>query len=202
MGPEPAHHPHVGLDPVPAQPAAIEDPIVGLDMQLVGALEPLEISVEAVGVLHPELARAQDSGAGTRLIPLLDLDVVEDHRQLPVGADLAGDVVGEVLLVRHRQREGGSLAVIELEELLDRVAAAAFPDLGRLQDRHQHLLAADRIEFLADDLLDPAMCPPAGRQKRPKARAELTNEACSHHQLVRDRLRVGRRLPRGRPEER
>ena len=32
-----AHHPDVGLDPVPAQPAAVEDPLVGAALQLVAA---------------------------------------------------------------------------------------------------------------------------------------------------------------------
>ena len=40
VGAGPAHHPDVGLDPVPAQPAAVEDPVVGLDVELVAASSP------------------------------------------------------------------------------------------------------------------------------------------------------------------
>ena len=68
---------------------------------------------------------------------------------------LAGDVEGERLLVGHRQHVVGALAVLELEQLVDLVAARAAPELRRLQDRQQHLLAADRVHLLADDRLDP-----------------------------------------------
>ena len=100
-----AHHPDVGLDPVPLEAAAVEDPVVGLDVELVAAVEPLGVAVEAVGVLHRELAGAQHAGPRPRLVALLDLEVVEDQRQLAVGADVVGDVVGDGLLVRHRQHQ-------------------------------------------------------------------------------------------------
>ncbi len=57
-----AHHPDVGLDPVPAHPAAVEDALVGAGLQLVGAGQALLVAVEGVGVLHRELAGAQDAG--------------------------------------------------------------------------------------------------------------------------------------------
>ena len=118
-----AHHPDVGLDPVPAQPAAVEDPRVGAGLQLVGARQPLLVAVEGVGVLHRELARAQDAGARSRLVALLGLDVEEHQRQVAVGAHLARDVRRDALLVRHRQDHRRPLAVLELEQLVDRVAA-------------------------------------------------------------------------------
>ena len=102
---------------------------------------------------------------GPRLVALLGLHVVEDQRQLPVGANLAGDVEGEVLLVGHRQHQLGVLAVPELEQLVDLVAARPPPQLGGLEDGHQHLLAADRVDLLADDLLDPLHHPVAGGQE-------------------------------------
>ena len=122
-----AHHPDVGLDPVPAQPAAVEDPLVGARLQLVGARQALLVAVEGVGVLHRELARAQDAGARPRLVALLGLDVEEHQRQVAVGADLAGDVVGDRLLVGHRQHHRRPLAVLELEQLVDRVAPGLLP---------------------------------------------------------------------------
>ena len=79
MRAEAAHHPDVGLDSVPAQTAAVEDAVVGLHVQPVGCVEALLVAVERVGVLHDELARAQDAGARAWLIALLDLDVVEDQ---------------------------------------------------------------------------------------------------------------------------
>ena len=64
-----------------------------------------------------------------------------------------------------------------------------------------HLLAADRVDLLADDLLDPHVHAPAERQHRPEAGADLADEAAAHEQLVRGGLRVGGRLAQGRQEE-
>src|SRR5918997_1106668 len=145
-------------------------------------------------------SRVRRTPARGRLVPLLRLEVVEDLRQVAVGADLPGYVPGDVLLVAHREQEVGAAAVLELEELVDVVAARAPPGLRRLDHRHQHLHRADRVELLADDLLDLAMRPPAGRQPGPKAGADLPGEACADGQAVRDGLGVGRRLARGREE--
>ena len=75
------------------------------------------------------------------------------------------------------------------------------PELDRRQQRAEELLAADRVHLLADDLLDLAVDPPAERQVRPEAGADLADEAAAHEQLVADRLRVGRVLAQGRKEE-
>ena len=80
MRPLAAHHAHVGGHPVPLEPAAIEHPIVGGHVLLVGDLEPGRVAIEAVGVLHDEFPRAQHTGPRTGLVALLDLEVVEDHR--------------------------------------------------------------------------------------------------------------------------
>jgi hypothetical protein len=157
-----AHHADVGLDHVPAKAAAVEDPPVGLDVELVAGVEAVEVSVEGVGVLHQELAGAEDTGPRAGLVALLHLEVVEDQRQLAVGADLAGDVERQALLVGHRQHHLGSLSILELEQLLDPVAASPAPELRWLEHRHQHLLAADRVDLLADHLLDLAVHAPAG----------------------------------------
>ncbi len=195
-----AHHADVRLDAVPLQAGAVEDAVVGLDVQLVGVRQPLRVAVEAVGVLHDELARSQHAGARARLVALLGLEVVEDARQVAVGADLAGHVEGDVLLVGHRQHELGAAAVLQLEDLVDVVAAAGLPQLGRLDHGHQQLVRADRVELLAHDLLGLAVGAPARRQPRPHARGQLAGEPRAHDQHVRARLGVGRRLARGGQE--
>jgi hypothetical protein len=103
-------------------------------------------------------------------------------------------VRGDRLLVRHREHVLGLLAVLQLEQLGDRIAPAALPELRRLQHRHQHLLPADAVDLLADDLHDLLVDPPARRQEAPQAGAELAHEARADHQLVRERLGVRGRL--------
>jgi hypothetical protein len=126
--------------------------------------------------------------------------VVPRLRQLFVRLELAR-VDGEGLLVRERQDEPPAGAVLELEELGDAVAAGRLPRLRRRQHRAEHLLRADRVHLLADDLLDLAVHPPAERQERPEARAELPDEAAADEQLVRDGVRVAGCVAQSRQEE-
>ena len=81
-----AHHAGVALDHHEAQAAAREDAVVGADVLAVALLQASNVDVEAVGVLHDELARAQDAALGPRLVALLGLDVVPELRQLLVAS--------------------------------------------------------------------------------------------------------------------
>ena len=94
-------------------------------MPLVGRVQPLAVAVEGVGVLHDELARPQHAGAGPGLVALLDLKVVEDQRQVPVGLDRRGHMTGDDLLVGHGQHQVGAAAVLELQQPVDSVAPGA-----------------------------------------------------------------------------
>jgi hypothetical protein len=95
----------------------------------------------------------------------------------------------------------GVLAVAELEQLVDSVAAASLPVGGRLEHGHQHLLTADRGHLLADDRLDPRDHPMAGGQVGPQPRPELADQPGADHQPVREGLGIGRVLAQGRQEE-
>ena len=162
-------------------------------------LEPLLVAVERVRVLHDELAHADEAAARPRLVADLRLEVVEDLRQLPVRRDLAR-VEGDRLLVRHRQDERAAHAVLQLQELGDVVAAARLPELGRRDDGHEHLLAADRVDLLPDDLHGLLVDAPAERQERPEPGAHLADEAAADEQPVARRLGIGRILPERRDE--
>ena len=105
MRAQPAHHADVGLDPVEAQAGALHDPIVGAHVQLVALFQARLVAVEGVGVLHDELARAKHAGARPRLVALLYLEVVEDQRQVAIGAHQLRHVERHGLLVRHREHE-------------------------------------------------------------------------------------------------
>ena len=106
----------------------------------------------------------------------------------------------DVLLVRHREHHVRAPAVLQLHQLGDPVAAAALPELGRVQHRHQHLLRADRVHLLAHDLDDLLVHAPARRQPGPEPGAELPDHARADEQLVGERLGVGRRLLLGRED--
>ena len=66
---------------------------------------------------------------------------------------------------------------------------------------HEHLLAADRVHLLADDLDDLLVDAPAERQERPQARTDLADEAAAHEQLVARGLGVRRRLAQRRKKK-
>src|SRR5439155_9131475 len=108
-----AHHPRLDLDGLDLELAALEDPVVRARMQLEAPVEPLVVAVERVRIFHYELADADETRAGPRLVAVLGLEVVEHLRQVAVRLDLAR-VEGGCLLVRHRQDE---LSVVPIAEL-------------------------------------------------------------------------------------
>jgi hypothetical protein len=201
VGAEAAHHPHVGLHAIPAQAAAIEAAGVRLGVTVVARREALHVTVEAVGVLHHELAGAQHPGAWARLVALLRLHVVKREWEVAVGAHEPGDVEGHDLLVAHGQHHVRALAILELEQLVDRITASALPQLGRREHRHEHLLGADRVHLLAQDPHHLLVHAPAGRQPGPHPGPDLADEPGAHHHLVRDGLRISRRLALGGQQE-
>jgi len=199
VGAAAAHHPGVALHPVPGDAAAVEDPRVGRGVRLVGGVQAGAVTVEGVRVLHRELAHAQQAALRARLVAELGLDLVPALRQVAVRADLAGRVPGDDLLVGHAEHEVAAGAVLQAELLGERVAAGGLPDLGRVQDRHQHLLGADAVHLLADDRLDAPQHAQADRHDRVEAGGELPDEAGADHEDVADRLRVGGGIAQGRP---
>ena len=126
--------------------------------------------------------------------------MVPELRELLVTLQLCR-VKRERLLVREREDEVATAAVLQLEELGDAITTRLLPELGGRQHRRVHLLRGDRVHFLADDLLDLAVDTPAEREEGPQTRADLTHETAAHEELVRDRLRVGGIVAQGRQEE-
>jgi hypothetical protein len=121
-------------------------------------------------------------------------------RELFVGLDLLR-VERHRLFVRQRQHEPPAASILQLEDLGNRDAAADLPELGRCQDRTQHLLVADRVHLLADDLHNLLVHPPAEGKERPEPRADLADEPTANEELVTRSLGVGRRVAQGRKEK-
>ncbi len=147
-------------------------------MLLVRTVEPLVVDVEAVGVLHHELAAAQQAGPRARLVAELRLDLVEVQRQVLVRAVQVLHEQGEHLLVRRREEEVVATSILQPEE----VVAVLGPAVRRVvrfagQERREvDLLEAGAIHLLADDPLDVASTPStraAARRNRPVRRGRM-----------------------------
>src|SRR3989304_1365601 len=69
VGAGPAHHPRIALHHEVAQAAAVEDPAIGLPVGLVLGIQPGGVPVQAVGVLHHELAGPEDPAFRPGLVP-------------------------------------------------------------------------------------------------------------------------------------
>ena len=153
-------------DVVEAEP--VEDADVGVAVQLVGLVEPGLVEVEGVGVLHDELAAAQDAGARTRLVAVLGLDLVDRQRQVLVGRVHVLDREGEHLLVGRPEQVVVALAVLQAEDVVAVLgpATGGLVGLAGQQRREEQLLGADRVHLLADDASRPCAAPagPSGSQ--------------------------------------
>ena len=165
-----------------------------------GDVEAGLVAVERICVLHDELAQTQQASARSGLIALLDREVIEQLGQLPIARDLLR-VERDGLLVRHRQYVLASCTILKSKELLNVIALRQLPELERREHRHEHLLPADRVHLLADDLDDLLMYTPAEREKCPHARGDLADVPATHEELVRDRLGVSRSFAQGRNEQ-
>ncbi len=105
------------------------------------------------------------------------------------------------LLMRHRQHVVATGPILQAEDLLDVIALRVLPQLEWSQDGHEHLLPADRIHLLADDLDDLLVDAPSERQERPHPRRDLPDVTAANEELVRDRFGVRRRFAQGRDEQ-
>ena len=187
-----AHRAGGRLDDDVLEAEPVEDPDVGVAVLLVGLLEPGVVDVEGVGVLHDELAAAQQPGAGTRLVAVLGLDLVDRERQVLVGRVEVLHHEGEHLLVRGTEQVVGALAVLEPEDVgaVVRPASARLVGLLGQQRRERQLLGADLVHLVADDVLDPAEDAEPQRQPRVDAGCGTADVAGADEQLVARHLGV------------
>ena len=131
----PTHDPALRLDVIRLELTAVEDPSVGAAVPLEALARGGLVAIERVGVLHDELAHPQQASPGTRLVAVLDREVVPELRQLLVRAELAR-VEGHRLLVRHRQDEPPAGPVLQVEDLRDLGAPGRLPELDGREQRH------------------------------------------------------------------
>ena len=169
---------------------------VGDEHAVVGGARAVRRQVERIGVLHQELAAAHHAEARADLVAELPLDVVEVLRQVLVALDAVAEDRGDDLLRRRPEQHLALVPVLDAQHLLavGLVAAGLAPQVGRLDGRHQQLDGAGAVLLLAHDILDLAQHLEAERQPRIDAGRGLLDHAGAQHQLVRDDLRLLRRL--------
>jgi len=191
-----AHRARIRLDTGRVEADPLEDALVRAVLRLVALLEPGLIGVERVRVLHHELARAQQSRARTRFVPTLRLEVIDHDRQLTIRKDLRRRVRvnGLFVCVAHHELTPVVVLGAERDRLQRLPAAGRLPEVAGGQDGHLHLLAADAVHLLADDLLDLRRDAEAERQPGVQARRERAGDGGAEHQLVTTRLCISGRL--------
>ena len=194
-----AHVAAVGLHGRRLEAAAREDSLVGVVHRPVALVRAGGVHVEGVGVLHDELLRAHEAEARTRLVAELRLDLIDNHRQLAVGADDGLDDVRHLLFGGRAEREVVLGAVLELEHVRAHrlPAPRGLPQFGGLENRHEQFLRARAVHLLAHDRLDLAQRPHAEGQEREQPGGRLLDDRRPDEQLVRVDFSVPRVFPEG-----
>ena len=198
----PTHRPGHRRDDDERHAEALERLDVSVAVALVRHSEPVIVEIEAVGVLHHELATAQQSGSGTCFVAVLRLDLVDDEGQVLVRRVQILDEQREHLLVRRSEEEVVAAAVLEPEDpvaVLDPPTRCLVGRLGQ-ERREVDLLEPRRVHLGADDVLDVAVHQPPERQPREPPWRGSTDVAGARQQLVAGDLGIGRVLTQ-RPQE-
>src|SRR5205823_4150156 len=156
-----AHRPGVRLDANSIEPQPFEGVLVRTELRRVALLQSGLVDVEAVRVLHHELADTEKPRARSRLVATFRLEVIDDLRHLLVALDFLHRMEMHEFLVRVAHHELTAVVVFRAEcDGLEHVPPAGLlPQLRGSEDGHLHLLRADPILFLADDLLDLLLHP-------------------------------------------
>ena len=140
------------------QAQALENALVCGAVRHVRLVQALIVNVEGVGVLHDELAAAQQTRAGARLIAVLGLNLVQVDRQVLVGGVQVLHQQGEHFLVGGRQQHVCTLTVLEAEEVIAVLvpAVSCLVGLAGQQCGEVNFLRADGVHLFTDDVLDLA----------------------------------------------
>ena len=177
----------VGHDHAVIEAHAVEHVDIGLAHASVAGIQAGFIGVEAVGVLHNELAAAHERKTRAALVAELHLNLVEVLRQVFIAAKLVVHEIGHDFLVRGTKAELVVVAVGHAQKLgaVNVPAARTMPQLSGLHERHKNFLAAVGIHFLTHDGLDFANNAHAERQEGVQAGGFLANHARANEQLRR-----------------
>ena len=202
LGAGAAHGAGVGVYGYELEAAAGEDAAVGVVVLLVAEVEACLVDVEGVGVLHGELADAEEAGFGAGLVAELVLDLVPDLGELLVAAELVAGDGGDDLFVGHGEAELGALAVVEAEHVVAHggPAAGLLPEFGGVQGGEEELLA-DLVHLFADDGDDLVEGALSEGEVAVNSGSELTDVAGAKKDFVAGDFGVCRSFAEGGDEE-
>lgn len=187
----------LGFDRQVFETAAGEDAAVRAVHRLIGLVQRFERRVKAVGVLHQELAGAEDSEPRTLFVAEFRLNLKQVQRQLAVAADELRDEIGDDFFVRRAEGEVGlavasALLPIEQDVAEGFLATGADEEVDRLQRGHVDFDGPGGFHLLADNGFGFSQSLPAQRQVGVAAGHELPDQSGSQHELVAGDFRVRR----------
>ena len=124
------HHEFVRLTPahgarVSLQTAPLKDAAIGVVVFPISRVQAGRVHVERVGILHNELAHAQEPRFRPLLIAKLGLNLIPDLRQLLVAAQFAARGGGDHFFVGHAQTQVALKAVLQPEHVVTHDVPAA-----------------------------------------------------------------------------
>ena len=129
--------------------------------------------------------------------------MIEHLRHVAVALRRIAEDLGDQFLIGRAIEHLAVMAVGDAQHLLAVIviAAAFTPQVGRLDGRHQHFLAAGPVLLLPDNPLDVLQHLETHRQPGVYSCAGLTNHAGTEHQAMRDDLGFRGIFPERRHEE-
>ncbi len=140
--------------------------------------------MKGIGVFHDEFAATHQPEARPDFIAKLALDLIQAHRQLPVGAQQICSQGGDDLFMGGAKAELSFLSVLQVEHDpfacgIAGPATTPLPELSRLQLRQQGLEGTGGIHLLTDDGRHLAQNPPHQGQIGVDAGRDATDVASS-----------------------
>ncbi len=161
--------------------------------------ESVPIGIQGVGIFHREFAHADQPGARARIVAEFGLNVIDQARQVAVGADFAPHQVADRFLVGHGKHQVALVAVFQPSHFCaDRVPAPGFfPNFCRQYNRHGQFLPANSVHFLTQDGFDFLLHTFAQRQHAENAGCHLADVTGTHQVRIPAGLGFGRSFAQG-----
>src|SRR5256884_1606879 len=173
----PADQAGIRLHGSKGEAAAGENALIGVIHFLVAELGAFLVPVEAVGVLHDELASPHEAEARTNFIPELGLDLITIQRELPIGTDVPTNQVCDHFLMRRTETEVALMTILDPEQLLPvKIPTTGFPPkFARRRDRHEQFLASSPPHPLSNNTFDLSIPAEPDRELGEASRPDLAD---------------------------